>query len=107
MAAGDTQTAIASFERARAAQGSAFAHDLELGVLYLAARRLDAAAASLDRVPASSPGYPMALFKRAQVACCGASPIRQARIAAARERADRTTAPLVAGERLFRQGRTP
>ena len=48
-------------------RATAFAHDLELGVLYLAARRFAEARAALDRVPPSHPGYPMALFKRAQV----------------------------------------
>ena len=42
-------------------------HDLELGVLYLADRQFEKARDALDRVPSTSPGYPMALFKRAQV----------------------------------------
>ena len=67
MEAGQTDRAIDAFERARVAQGSAFRHDLELGVLYLSARRFEDARAALDRVPASHPAYPMALFKRAQV----------------------------------------
>ena len=36
---------------ARAQQGAAFAHDLELGVLYLAARQFEEARDALDRVP--------------------------------------------------------
>jgi tetratricopeptide (TPR) repeat protein len=67
MDAADTPAAIAAFEQARALRGDRFVYDLELGVLYLAARRLPDARLARDRVPASSPGYPMALFKRAQV----------------------------------------
>jgi choline-sulfatase len=107
MSAGQTETGIESFEKARALQGRAFGHDLELGVLYLAARRLEDAKTSLDRVPSSSPDYPMALFKRAQVSVLLGEPDRAARIARARERADRTTAPMIARERLFQEGRRP
>jgi choline-sulfatase len=99
-----TDLAIRSFERAREAQGSAFAHDLELGVLYLAARRLPEARAALDRVGPTDPRYPMALFKRAQVSVLLEEPDAPRRIAAARDHADATTRPLIARERLF-QGR--
>ena len=78
----DTPAAIDAFERARRAQGGAFRHDLELGVLYLAARRFDDARDALDRVPPSHPEYPMALFKRAQVSVLLNEPDRAARIAA-------------------------
>jgi arylsulfatase A-like enzyme/Tfp pilus assembly protein PilF len=105
MEARDTAAAIDAFERARAAQGAAFRHDLELGVLYLDARRLEDARAALDRVPRSSPGYPMALFKRAQVSVLLAEPDRAARIDAARQAADATTKPLIARERLFAEVR--
>lgn len=101
MSAGQTALAIESFEEARSRQGGAFAHDLELGVLYLAARRLSEAKASLDRVAPSSPNYPMALFKRAQVSVLLQEPDRADRIALARERADATTRKLIASERLF------
>ena len=43
---------------ARGATGTAFAHDLELGVLYLAARRLPEARDALDRVPALASRVP-------------------------------------------------
>ena len=82
--AGRTADAIEALEKARAAQGAAFSHDLELGVLYLAARRFAEARDALDRVPASHPGYPMALFKRAQVSVLLGEPDRAARIAGAR-----------------------
>ncbi len=101
MDAGRTAAAIADFERARALQPAAFAHDLELGVLYLASRRFEDARAALDRVPPSHPDYPMALFKRAQVSVLLNEPDAQARIALARQRADDTTRPLIARERLF------
>jgi tetratricopeptide (TPR) repeat protein len=98
-----TPLAIESFEKARQMQGSAFQHDLELGVLYLAARRLAEARDALDRVPESDAAYPMALFKRAQVSVLLDEPDRAARIERARARADATTRELIARERLFRQ----
>ena len=101
MRAGRTETAIAAFERTRVLAGPAFRHDLELGVLYLAARRLQDARQALDRVPAAHPEYPMALFKRAQVSVLLNEADRAARIALARRRADATTRPLIASERLF------
>ena len=88
MSADQTAVAIEAFEKARALQGRAFGQDLELGVLYLAQRRLPEAKESLDRVPPSHPEYPMALFKRAQVSVLLHEPDRAARIALARERAD-------------------
>lgn len=102
MRAGRTAPAIAAFERARALAGPGFRHDLELGVLYLDARRFDDARRSLDRVPASHPGYPMALFKRAQVSALLKERDTAARIALARRHADATTRPLIENERLFK-----
>ncbi len=101
MSAGRTPLAIESFERARAAQGTAFTHDLELGVLYLDARRLTEARDALDRVPASHPAYAMALFKRAQASVLLRESDQAERIAAARRRADAVTRPLIERERLF------
>ncbi len=101
MDAGQTAVAIDAFEKARTQQGSAFGHDLELGVLYLAERRYPDARAALDRVPASHPEYPMVLFKRAQVSVLLNEPDRAARIDRARRYADPTTRPLIARERLF------
>ena len=98
-----TAAALAAFERARALQPGAFKNDLELGVLYLAARRYDAAKAALDRIPDSDPGYPMALFKRAQVSVLLNEPDRADRIARARAGADDTTRPLIERERLFKE----
>ena len=102
MGEGDTGLAIQSFEEARRRQGSAFAGDLELGVLYLAARRFEDARAALDRIPPSHPEYPMALFKRAQVSVLLNEPDRAARIALARQRADQTTRGLIETEKLFK-----
>jgi len=101
MSAQRTPLAIEAFERARMQQGASFTHDLELGVLYLEARRLPDARAALDRVPPSHPGYPMALFKRAQVSVLLNEPDQAARIDLARRRADATTRELIAKERLF------
>jgi choline-sulfatase len=102
-----TPLAIESFEKARQMQGSAFQHDLELGVLYLAARRFVEARDALDRVPASHPEYPMALFKRAQVSVLLHEPDQAARIERARRGADATTRELIARERLFRRPQAP
>ena len=102
MAAEQTPVALDAFEKARARQGAAFEHDLELGVLYLAQRRLPDAKAALDRVPPSHPEYPMALFKRAQVSVLLNEPDKAVRIARARQHADETTRELIAREQLFR-----
>ncbi len=102
MALGQTNPAIESFERARAQQGPAFAHNLELGVLYLAASRLPDARSALDRVTQTDPNYPMALFKRAQVSVLLAEPDAPSRIDAARSHANDMTRELIAHERLFR-----
>ncbi|MBP8275004.1 MAG: sulfatase-like hydrolase/transferase [Acidobacteria bacterium] len=102
MAAADTPAAIAAFEQARALRGARFDYDLELGVLYLAARRLPDARLALDRVPASSPGYAMALFKRAQVSVLLKEPDARARIDKAKAHADATTRALIQSEKMFR-----
>lgn len=102
MDAGDTDGALADFERARSLEPSTFTHDLELGVLYLAAHRYEDARDALDRVPPTSPEYPMVLFKRAQVSVLLHEPDAAARIQAARDHADATTRPLIERERLFR-----
>jgi arylsulfatase A-like enzyme/Flp pilus assembly protein TadD len=99
----NTRLAIDSFERARSLQGDSFRHHLELGVALLAAGRLDAARDALDRVPKSHPGYPMALFKRAQVSVLLREPEAEQRIAAARANADDTTRALIAREALFQR----
>jgi choline-sulfatase len=102
MEVGQTAVAIDAFERARALEGVAFSHNLDLGVLYLSARRFQDARQALDRVPESDPEYPMALFKRAQVSVLLHEPDAPARIDAARKRADATTRPLIETERLFK-----
>jgi choline-sulfatase len=96
MRIGNTPVAIDAFERAHAG------HDLELGVLYLAAGRLADARAALDRVPPSHPAYAMALFKRAQVSVLLHEPDAPARIDAARAHANPMTRELIARETLFR-----
>ena len=101
MATGQTDAAIEAFEKARALEGNAFGHDLELGVLYLSAHRFEEARAALDRVPATHPAYPMVLFKRAQVSVLLHEPDSASRIDRARREADATTRELIARERLF------
>ena len=96
MSVGQTNVAIDAFERAHQD------HELELGVLYLAAGRLQDARDALDRVAPSTPQYPMALFKRAQVSVLLHEADAPARIASAREHADAITKPLIERERLFR-----
>ncbi len=103
MATTQTDLALTSFEQARVEQGRAFRHHLELGVVYLAARRLAEARDALDRVPATSPDYPMALFKRAQVSVLLKEPDQAARIDLARRRANAATRELIANERLFQK----
>lgn len=105
MSVGQTEPALEAFEKARALRPDAFRNDLELGVLYLAVRRLPEARDRLDRVPPSHPGYAMALFKRAQVSVLLREPDQAARIAKARQHADATTAALIERERLFQQTR--
>jgi tetratricopeptide (TPR) repeat protein len=101
MSVQETPLALLSFEKARELQGAGFANDLELGVLLLASRRYEDARQALDRVPATHPGYPMALFKRAQVSVLLRETDQAARIELARKRADATTRELIARERLF------
>lgn len=105
MEAGRTLEALAAFEQARTLRGEHFRYELELGVLYLAVRRLPDARAALDRVPVGSPAYPMALFKRAQVSVLLKEPDAAQRIAAARAKADAVTRQLIATERLFQNVR--
>jgi choline-sulfatase len=102
MEAGNTPVAIDAFSKARAAQGAQFSHDLDLGVLYMDARRFADARDALDRVPPSSPNYPMALFKRAEVAVLLHEPDAGARIVLARKKADAVTRPLIEADRLFK-----
>jgi choline-sulfatase len=99
---GNTAVAMPAFETARGRMGPDFRHHLELGVLYLEARRLEEAKDALDRVTSLHPGYPMALFKRAQVSVLLGEPDAAARIEVARRNADETTGRLIANERLFR-----
>jgi len=128
MAQGDTPGAITAFEEARALWGeasplspsprssssrssaprssaprAAFPRSLELGVAYLAAGRLAEAAMALDRVPPEHPAWPMALFKRAQVAVLLGEADQAERIRQARDHADALTRPLIASEALFRR----
>jgi len=101
MAQGDTAGAIRVFEKAQEFLADRFTYSLELGVLYLANRQLAEAAASLDKVSASHPGYPMALFKRAQVSVLLAEPDLEEKVRLAWTNADEATQPLIESEQLF------
>jgi choline-sulfatase len=103
MALQRTPAAIDAFERARRAQGGEFAQFLDLGVCYLAVGRYTEAAEVLDQVPAESADYPMALFKRAQVAVLMRDPDWRERLQLAKENSDETTRPLIESEPLFRE----
>jgi choline-sulfatase len=102
MDGGQTGTAIAAFERARTLQPAAFTHDLDLGVLYLAARRFEDSRQALDRALTAHPDDPMALFKRAQVSVLLNEADRLERIELATRKADHMTKPLIERERLFK-----
>lgn len=97
----DTRGAIRAFEAARKVLGEQFTFHLELGMLYMADKRLDDSAKSLERVSRQHPAYPMALFKRAQVSVLLRETDRQQRVRQAWERADNTTRPLFEREQLF------
>jgi tetratricopeptide (TPR) repeat protein len=103
MAQGDTAGAIEAFERARGSTpaGGGFTNDLELGVLYFAGHRYQEAAQALDRVPPNHPGYPMALFKRAQASVLLVEPDAGERLRLAKERGTPETLQLIERERLF------
>jgi len=97
----DTKGAISAFETAHKMLGDKFTFNLELGMLYMADRRLQNAAASLDAVSRFHPAYPMALFKRAQVSVLLKEADREQRVRQAWVHADNTTRPLIENERLF------
>jgi Tfp pilus assembly protein PilF len=102
MARGDTNAAIGAFEQASDILGRRFRQNLELGVLYLADSQLENAALSLDKVSGSHPGYPMAVFKRAQVSVLLNEADSESRVRWAWRKADDTTRRLIANEKLFR-----
>lgn len=102
MAVGETAGAIRAFEESRDILGDGFTYNLELGVVYLANRQLPEAAASLDRVSALHPGYPMALFKRAQVSVLLDEPNQAEKVRLAWAEADEATRSLIVNEQLFR-----
>jgi tetratricopeptide (TPR) repeat protein len=88
---GQTDAAIDSLESMRAMQGPAFSYDLQLGVLYQVTGKYDSAKQALDRVGPSSPGYPVALYKRAQISSILHEADRDTRIEMAREHSNAMT----------------
>lgn len=102
MGRGETKAAISAFEQASKILDQRFRQNLELGVLYLADRQFANAAASLDKVSRYDPGYPMALFKRAQVSVLLKEADSEARVREAWRHADDTTRRLILSEKLFR-----
>jgi predicted Zn-dependent protease len=97
----DTKGAIRAFEAARSKLADDFTFHLELGMLYMADRRFNDAAKSLDNVSSQHPGYSMALFKRAQASVLLKEPDRENRVRQAWIHADKTTRPMFESERLF------
>lgn len=65
---GQSSEAIAAYERARQILPAAFDDHLVLGVLYMDAGRAREARRELESVLPSSANYPLALYKRAQLA---------------------------------------
>ena len=102
MAQGGTKGAIRAFEKARKILVDQFTFHLELGALYMAARRFTEAASSFDRVSSQHPAYPMALYKRAQTSVLLGEIDREKRVRQAWRQADGTTRPLIESEQLFR-----
>ena len=101
MSLGQTEFALDAYQKAKRLQGQDFQNHLELGVLYLAAGRLDEARQALDQVGSSHRDYPMALFKRAQVSVLLRENDAPSRIEMARRNATPLTRELIARERLF------
>lgn len=97
----DTKGAIRAFEAARKMLGDQFTFHLELGILYMADKRLNEAAISLDRVSSQHPAYATALFKRAQASVLLGEADRENRVRQAWLKADKTTRPMFENERLF------
>ncbi len=97
----DTNGAIRAFETARKMLGDQFTYHLELGILYMAARRFSEAASSLDSVSRQHPAYAMALYKRAQTSVLLRENDREQRVRQAWVQADANTRPLIEAESLF------
>lgn len=101
MQRGSTEPAIAAFEQARLLAGTDFSGALDLAVCYMDMRRYHDAAGLLESVPAEDPRYPLALFKRAQVAVLIRDPEVGRWIELARANADGLTQPMIDSEKLF------
>lgn len=97
--------ALEGLQSARALSGDAFVQFLELGVCFMDLRRFAEAASCFDQVPPSSEAYPLALFKRAQVAALLHEPELPALIQAAKAKGNDQTLELIANERLFQGAR--
>ena len=97
----DTKGAIRAFEAARKVLDDQFTFNLELGILYMADRRFNEAAMSLDRVSSQHPAYAMALFKRAQTSVLLSENDQNDRVRQAWLQADKNTKPMFENERLF------
>ncbi len=102
MERGRSQAALEHLLAARELQGQAFGQNLELGACYMDLRRFDEAAPCFEQVTASSPAYPLALYKRAQLAALRQEPDFRARLEAAQRAATPETRPLLERDPLFK-----
>lgn len=99
----DSSGALKAFQEAWNILGEPFPHHLEIGVCLMDLSRFEEAAESLERVEINSGAYPMARFKRAQVAAILNDPELPSYIQEAQAVADPVTRPLIANEQLFRR----
>lgn len=95
MERGESAVAVEHFARAWQPGDLSFQAHLEWGVCLMDLGRLVEAAAALQRVPASSQRYPMALFKRAQIAQRLGESDWELRVEQAWIAADESTTPLL------------
>lgn len=103
MEQGDSTTAAAAFAQAYQLDAEAFAHQLDYGVVLMDLRRFDEAAGWLDQIPANHPGYPMALYKRAQAAVLRNEPDPVSRIRRALDAAPPQLRDIIRRDPLLRQ----
>lgn len=102
MERGRSSVALEHLLAAKTLQGQAFAQHLELGACLMDLRRFDEAAPCFDLVPPSSPAYPLALYKRAQLAALRQEADLRIRYQAAQRAATPETRPLLERDPLFK-----
>ncbi len=101
MERGRSAIALEHLLAAKELQGQDFSQHLELGACFMDLRRFDEAAPCFDLVPQTSPAFPLALFKRAQLAALRHESDLRARYQAALRGATPETRPLLERDPLF------